>query len=103
MTEVGFEVRRVVREQVHPVWALHMRRGTVERGLEADTAKRAVSALLGELGVKCPRREVDALTKGDRVEAFFVFQPGTPGSVCFYQGREEWLPELDEPSLEMAD
>jgi hypothetical protein len=99
MAEVGFVVRRVVRQPNHAnVWGLYLRRGTVLPGEEADTVKRTVSALLGRLGVKCPRKEVDALTKGDRVEAFFIYAPGSPGSLSFYQGREEWLPEVIEPA-----
>jgi hypothetical protein len=104
MAEVGFVVRRVVRQPNHAnVWSLYLRRGTVLPGEEADTVKRAVSALLGRLGVKCPRKEVEALTKGDRVEAFFIYTPGTPGSLSFYQGREEWLPEVMEPAQELLE
>lgn len=104
MAEVGFVVRRVVRQPYHAnVWGLYLRRGTMLPGQEADTVKRAVSALLGRLGVKCTRKEVEALTRGDRVEAFFIYPPGTPGSLSFYQGREEWLPEPIEPCSELAE
>ena len=104
MAEVGFVVRRVVRQPNHAnVWGVYLRRGTVLPGEEADTVKGAVSALLGRLGVKCPRKEVEALTKGDRVEAFFIYTPGTPGSLSFYQGREEWLPEPIEPCPELSE
>ena len=99
MAEVGFVVRRVVRQANHAsVWGLYLQRGTVLPGEEADTVKRTVSALLGRLGVKCPRKEVEALTKGDSVEAFFIYPPGTPGSLTLYRGREEWLPEVMEPA-----
>jgi hypothetical protein len=98
VTEAGFLVRRIVRHSVHPVWGLYLRRGTVLPGQEADTVKRTVSAVLGGLGVNCPRKEVEALTKGDRVEAFFIYPVGTPGSLTFYHGREEWLPEVMEPA-----
>jgi hypothetical protein len=80
-----------------------LQRGTVLPGEEADTVKRTVSALLGRLGVKCARKEVEALTKGDRVEAFFIYTPGTPGSVSFHQGREDWLPEPIEPCPELSE
>jgi len=103
MAEAGFEVRRVVRQPVHPVWGLYLRRGALEPGQEADTVRRAVSSTLGDLCVKCPPREVEALTKGDRIEAFFLFPPGTPGSLSFFQGREEWMPEPAEPCPELAD
>ncbi len=104
MAEVGFVVRRVVRQPNHAsVWGLYLQRGTVMPGQEADTVKRTVSDLLGRLGVKCPRKEVDALSKGDRVEAFFIYPPGSPGSLSFYQGREEWLPEVMEPAQELME
>ena len=55
------------------------------------------------LGVKCPQKEIEALTKGDRVEAFFICPPGTPGSLCFCHGREQWLPEPSQESAEWAE
>jgi hypothetical protein len=104
MAEAGFVVRRVVRQPNHAnVWGLYLQRGTVLPGQEADTVKRTVSALLGRLGVECARKEVEALTKDDRVEAFFIYAPGTPGSLSFYQGREEWLPEVMEPAQELLE
>ena len=41
-------------------------------GHELETVKSAVSSALGSLGFKCPPKEVEALVKGDRVEAYFI-------------------------------
>jgi hypothetical protein len=105
MTEAGFVVRRVVRQSVHPVWGLYLRLrpGTVVRGTEVDAVKRTVSAVLRQLGVRCPAREVEALAKGDRLEAFFLYAPGTPGTLSFYHDRQSWLPEPVEHPEESAE
>ncbi len=99
--ESGFEVRRVVRRNNHAnVWGLYLRRGTVAPGQEVVTVKRTVSAILRSLGVDCPPREVEALTKGDRVEAFFMYPQGVPGTLHFYQGQQQWVPEPEVKPLE---
>lgn len=53
--------------------------------------KRTVSAELGRVGVKCPPNEVEALASGGRVEAFFIYEQGTPGTLCLTHGKEQWL------------
>ncbi len=95
MVSAGFEVRRVVRRNNHAnVWALYLRRGTVPPGKELETVKRAVCDILGKLGVKYPRKEVDALIKADRIEAFFNFAPGMPGTLSYCGGQEQWQSQL---------
>jgi hypothetical protein len=104
LMDAGFVVRRVVRQRNHAnVWGVFLRRGSVLPGHELETVKRTVSAVLGGLGMKCPRKEVAALTKGDRVEAFFSFVLGTPGTLNFYQGREQWMPETEEDTADWQD
>jgi len=100
----GFEVRRVVRQANHAhVWGLYLKRGSVTPGLEAQSVRRTVCDLVKESGIRLPLREIDVLTRGDRVEAHFIFQPGLPGVLGYYRGREEWMPLLTEPAEELPD
>ena len=100
----GFEVRAVVRRSNHAhVWALRLRRGSVTPGQEIQTVKRAVSAALASLGFECPPKEVEALVKGERVDAYFIYAPGTPGTLSFYQGKERWTPEPIAPCPEPVE
>jgi hypothetical protein len=101
LATAGFEVRRIVRQAHHAhVWGLYLKRGAVPPGLEAQSVRSAVCAVVKESGVKLPPREIDVLTRGDRIEAHFIFAPGVPGALSFYQGREEWMPEPMEPAQE---
>jgi hypothetical protein len=103
MVSAGFEVRRVVRRSTHGIWGLYLRRGTVLPGQEIVTVKRTISAILRSLGVECPPREVEALTKADRVETFFIYAPGVPGTLHFYRGQQQWVPEPIEPDVEALE
>ena len=104
LTRAGFGVLRVMRRANHAhVWGLYLKRGTVTPGLEAQSVRSAVCAVVKESGVKLPPREVDVLAKGDRIEAYFIYAPGVPGSLSFYQGREEWMPEVMEPAQELLE
>ena len=99
LATAGFEVRRVVRQAHHAhVWGLYLKRGAVMPGIEAELVRSAVCAVAKESGVKLAAREIDVLTKSDRVEAFFIYEPGVPGSLSLYRGQEEWVPEVMEPA-----
>jgi hypothetical protein len=73
------------------------------RGLEAQAVRRTVCAVVKASGIRLAPREIDVLTKTDRIEAFFIFQPGVPGTLSFYEGREDWLPEVVEPAQELLE
>ncbi len=82
---------------------MYLRRGSVLPGQEIVTVKRTISNILRSLGVECPLSEVEALNKGDRVEAFFIYAPGVPGTLHFNRGQQQWVPEPIEPDVELLE
>jgi hypothetical protein len=96
LTEAGFEVRSVLRQEAQPVWGARMRRGRVPQGNEEQVARQTICAGLKRFGVKYQLCEVDVLVQADRVESYFLFDKGHPGMLTFDRGQEQWIIETPE-------
>jgi hypothetical protein len=65
-----------------------MRRGRVPWGEEVATARRLVSMFLRRHGFKCPKRGVEVCVYGERIESFFIWPEGKPGTLAFSKSKE---------------
>jgi hypothetical protein len=92
LAAAGFQVHRIAKQPNHAhVWEAHLKRGTVPAGWEAEAARREISAFLKRSDFKCPKSEIDVLTRGDRIMACWIFLKGVAGCLSCCAGREQWL------------
>jgi len=90
LRQAGFEIRWIRKRMHHEVWELHLMRGSVYPGWEAETAREAICDTLRRCGAPCRKKEVEISVIGNRIGAAFIFAQGTPGSLAFSRGRESW-------------
>src|SRR5204862_421307 len=90
LQNAGFRIRRIVRQEIHPVWQAHLNRGTIPRGSEDQSVRQLICAFLRGYGVRYPMKEVTVVVSGDRVQASFIFEKGRAGSLNLYGGKQEW-------------
>ena len=88
LTGAGFDIRRIERKDNHAnVWLVHMRRGFVPWGEEAETAKVYIQTFLRRQGVRYAKREIDVMVRGDRIQVGFIWKSGQPGMLIFWGGN----------------
>lgn len=90
LRQAGFEVRWIRKRVYHEVWNLHLLRGGVNPGDEAEATREVICDTVKRCGVKCSKRDVEVSVIGNRVGVAFIFNLGTPGSLSFSMGRESW-------------
>jgi hypothetical protein len=103
LTQAGFQVKTIRRMDVHPVWEVRLGRGCVAQGYEVRAAFETICAVLSDHAVKHPEREVDVYARDERVQALFIFDQGTAGTLAVSGDNEKWFPEASQPYLESEE
>ncbi|HEY5911357.1 MAG TPA: hypothetical protein VJA21_12210 [Verrucomicrobiae bacterium] len=82
LSQAGFKVSRVEREEVHPIWHLWLKRGSFPVEKDNALASRQVRQVLKKSGLKVKPDEFRVLRQdGDRLRCVFMFTWGAPGTL----------------------
>src|SRR5512138_1212190 len=83
LTEAGFQVSSIEREEVHPIWHLRMKRGSFPVERDNTLASRQVRRVLKKSGLRVKPDEFRVLRQdGDRLRCVFLMNLGVPGVVA---------------------
>jgi hypothetical protein len=80
LTEAGFQVASIEKEDVHPIWHLRMKRGAFPVERDNTLASRQVRRVLKRSGLNVRPDEFRVLRQdGDRLRCVFLLDLGVPG------------------------
>lgn len=80
LTVAGFAVRRLERQEPHPIWEVYLTR--ISFGLAADktVASNQIRTVLVDGGLRVVRNEFNIVSRsGDALRCVFLLNLGTPG------------------------
>jgi len=90
LQRAGFTVRRIVRQQIHPVWEAHLNLANVPTETGEERLRSEICHFLRKHCARCSAKEINVTVSGDRVRAAFLWEGGESGWMSFYRGEEEW-------------
>jgi hypothetical protein len=80
LSEAGFGIRRIEREECHGIWIIWLTKGSFELAPENKVAGRQIRKLLGKSGLKIKTDELTVLEqRRDNVKCVFIFSCGAAG------------------------
>jgi hypothetical protein len=80
LSEAGFSVRCIEREEAHPIWVIRLKRGSFDLSVDNRVASRQIRRVLVKSGIKVRAGELNVIEqRGDRLRCVFILSCGRAG------------------------